>query len=256
VKRPGAALSWFRGALPLALGLCLCSPVGRAAGAPEATGEAQFRLGAGAEANGDYARALAHYRACLGASGSGRLGRNARNRILWIEQRSEGGFAPLMALARLRHAPALADDPAASARLAAEAESFPPGLVRSEIRLRLAQAWLRQPMRRDEALGELRRIVSDPSAGAADVVLAERYLVEALLASGQLDAAQDEVLLHPFDPASTADVGRRLHRRHRRRTVEAGLILAAASAAVALGRRRRPSGPSLPPPSECADSGA
>jgi len=238
------------------VGICTCSTVARAAGAPDATGEAQFRLGARDEVDGDYARALADYRASLNASPSGRLARNARNRILWIEAHSEGGFAPLAALARLRRTPSLADETAASAQLAAEAESFPPGLVRSEIRLRLAQAWLRRPMRRDDALGELRRIVSDPSAGPADVVLAERGLVEALLGDGELDAAEAEVLAHPFDPAASAHVGRRLRRRRLWRTVEAGLIVVTAFAVVALARRRRGGGASLPPASECADSGA
>ena len=257
MKWSGAALSWFWGALPLALGFCICPTVVRAGGEPpESTGEVQFRLGARGEAEGDYARALAHYRASLNASGSGRLARSARKRIVWIEERSQGGFAPLAALARLRHEPSIADDPTASAALATETESFPPGLVRSEIRLRLAQAWLRQPKLRDEALRELRRIVSDPSAGAPDAILAERALVETLLAAGQLDAAQDEVLAHPFDSTATANVARRLHQRLLRRTVEAGLMALAGFAVLVVGRRRRGCPASLPPASECADSGA
>jgi hypothetical protein len=212
-------------------------------------------LGARDEAGGDYARALEHYRASLNASGSGRLARNARNRIVWIEERSQAGFEPLAALARLRHDPSLLDDPAASTQLATEVESFPPGLVRSEIRLRLAQAWLRQPMRRAEAIGELRRIVSDRSAGAADAVLAESDLVDALLAAEQLDAAQAEVLAHPGDAIATSKVGRRLHRRFLRRTVEAGLSVLAAFTAVALARRRRARRASLPRVSQWADSG-
>ena len=210
-------------------------------------------MGARDEAVGDYAGALEHYRACAEAATSGRLGRNARSRVAWIEERSPGGFAALAALARLRRAPSVLDDPAASAQLAAEAESFPPGLVRSEIRLRLAQAWLRQPSRRAQALAELRSIVSDPSAGQADTVLAEGALVEALLAAGELDAAQKEVQAHPFDPTATASVGRRLHRRSLRRTVEAGLIVLAASAAVALARRRGAGRASLGVRTETAD---
>jgi hypothetical protein len=237
-KRGTAALSWFRGALPLVLGLCSYSTGAFAVDEPKSSGEAQFQVGARDEAAGDYARALEHYRASLTASGSGRLARNARKRIVWIEERSQGGFAPLAALGRLRHEPAVLEDPAASVRLAAEVESFPPGPVRSEIRLRLAQAWLRQPMRRAEALGELRRIVSDPSAGAADAVLAERALVEALLAAGQLDDARQEVLAHPFDAPSTANVARRFHLRSQRRTVEVGLIALAILTIAAVARMR------------------
>jgi hypothetical protein len=257
-KRGRAALSWCRGALPFALGVWACSTVALAAGAPGATGEAQFQLGARDEAAGDFAAALAHYRASVTSSSSGRLARNARRRIDWIEERSQGGFAPLAALARLRRDPSALDDPAVATRLAAEAESFPPGPVRSEVRLRIAQAWLRQPTRRAEALDELRRIVSDPSAGAADAVLAERALVEAFLAAGQLDAARQEVVAHPFDPTATAIVERQLHRRFLRRTVEAALIAVALAAltVVAFARLRRARRPSLPPASECADSGA
>jgi hypothetical protein len=48
--------------------------------------------------------------------------------------------------------------------------------------------------------------------------------------------------------ALAATSGAGLHRRFVGRTVEAGLILVAAFAVVGLGRRRRPCGPSLPPP--------
>jgi hypothetical protein len=257
LKRGTAALSWFRRALPFALGLCSYSTAALAVvDDRRPAGEDQFQLAARDEAVGDYAGALEHYRASLKEGGSGRLARNARNRIVWIEERSPGGFAPLAALARVRHDPSALDDPAASAGLAAEAESFPPGPVRSELRLRIAQAWLRQPMRRAEAMSELRRIVSDPSAGAADGVLAERVLVEALLGAGQLDAAQKEVLTHHVDPTVAADVGRRLHRRFLRRTVELGLIVLAACAVVAVTRLHRGGRASLPRGSECPDSGA
>jgi hypothetical protein len=257
LKRRRAALSWFRRALPFALGLCSYSTAASAVvDDRRRAGEDQFQLAARDEAVGDYAGALEHYRASLKEAGSGRLARNARNRIVWIEERSPAGFGPLAALARVRHDPSVLDDPAAGARLAAEAESFPPGPVRSEIRLRIAQAWLRQPMRRAEALDQLRRIISDPSAGAADAVLAERGLVGALLAAGQLDAAQEEVLAHPFDPTVAADVGRRLHRRFLRRTVEVGLIVLAALAVPVVARLRRAGRSSLPGVPECADSGA
>jgi hypothetical protein len=190
------------------------------------------------EGTGNYSSALAHYRAAANAVPPGRLARNARNRILWIEERSEGGFAPLTALAGVRHDPSVLDDPDASARLAAEVESFPPGLVRSEMRLRIAEAWLRQPAQRADALSELRRVISDPHAGATDAVLAERDLVGALLAAGDLDGARDEVTAYPLDSTTTANVARLVHRRILHRTVTVGLLVLVALLGVAVVRVR------------------
>ncbi len=252
MERGGAGLSGLRGALPVVLGLCLCSTLAFGGSVSDAPGGDLFQLGVRDEAVGDYAHALEHYRAAVKASMSGRLARNARNRIAWIEERSPGGFAPLAALSRVRHDPSVLDDPGASAQLAAETETFPPGPVRSEMRLRIAQAWLRQPARRPEAVGELRKIVSDPTAGAADAVLAERDLVDALLTAGQLDAAQEEVTTHPFDPLATAKVGQLLHRRVLRRGGEAGLValtaLAVAIAALRRGSKAHASSVELQPP--------
>jgi hypothetical protein len=190
------------------------------------------------EGTGNYSSALAHYRAAANAVPPGRLARIARNRIVWIEERSAGGFAPLTALAALRRNPLVLDDPDASARLAAEVESFPPGPVRSEMRLRIAEAWLRQSAQRAGALSELRRVISDPHTGAADTVLAERDLVEALLAAGDLDGAGAEVRAHPADSTTTANVARLIHRRLVRRTVSAGLLALAALLAVVVLRAR------------------
>jgi len=218
--------------------VCLAWPAGAATVARSAAdAEAELRLGERAEREGDFARALEHYRACLAGEPPLRLARSARNRIMWIEERAEGSFVPLGTLAQVRGDPAVLADPAALAKLAAKVESFPPGLVRSELRLRVGEAWLRRgDGGRAPAFATLRALLADPRSGDSDRVLAERDLVTALLAAGQLDAARQEVEAHPFDPTSTADVERRVRRRSRARAAAFGAL---ALLALGVGVRAR-----------------
>jgi hypothetical protein len=235
-------------------GLCICAGTALAAENPAASGpradvpvgrgdaaaisQASFRLGVLDEGNRVYGQALAHYRACIDAAPASRLARTARARITWIEQRSEADFVPLEALQRVRGDPARVRDLVAIDRLAVEAESFPPGLVRSEARLLVAEAWLRQPARRADALGELRQVVGDPLSAPADSRYAERDLVEGLLTDGRLDDAAREARAHPFDPQAAAEVRRLLRRRLLRRAAYAELLAALLLAMALTGRAR------------------
>jgi hypothetical protein len=231
--------------LPLAVGLCLVPALASAARSPDpAVAASELQLGARDEAGGAFSRALGHYRACIEAAPSSRLARNARARVTWIEARSEGGFEPLARLAHVRRDPGPLGDPSALARLTTEAESMPAGLVRSELRLRIAEGWLKLG-HRAQAAAELQRVVSDPSSGGGDRTWAERDLVESLLAAGRLDAARDEVAAHPFDPKSAADVARLLRRRRLERLTAGGLLTLVAlggGAGFLSRRRRRPGG--------------
>jgi hypothetical protein len=200
--------------------------------------EAELHLGARAEEEGAFARALEHYRACIAGGAPARLARNARNRILWIEEHAEGDFVPLATLARVRRDPSALDDPARLAKLAADTESFPAGRVRSELRLRVAEARLRRGGPDDEALAGLRAVVEDPSSGGSDRLLAERDLVMALLAAGRLEAARHEVEAHPYDPRSTAEVARRVRRRSLMRAGAGAVVLLGLALSVAYRRRR------------------
>jgi len=137
--------------------------------------EQEFRLGAADEANGSFPRALDHYRACLARAPASRPARSARARVAWIEQRAEGGFLPLVTLAHVRRDAAKLGDPSLLSRLGAETETFPGGLVRSELRLRIGEAWLGLG-NRAQGLAELRALVSDPTSGAADRKVAQRDL--------------------------------------------------------------------------------
>jgi hypothetical protein len=224
----------------LIVGVWLLPAVARGTSAPQTDSQAQFQLGTRDEEERSFAAALAHYRACVDAAPFGRPARSARGRITWIEERSEGNFAPLTTLAAVRQDAGSLGEGAAVDRFAVQTESFPPGLVRSELRVRMAEAWLKLG-RRTEAVGELRRVVSDSSSGDADRVFAERDLVETLLADGQLDVAREEVGAHPFDPKAMAEVGRLVRRRLLHRAIAASLLLlfvVTIGTVVRTGRRR------------------
>lgn len=207
-------------------------------GQPSTVSQAHFRLGVLDEGDAAPARALVHYHASVDAAPSGRWARTARGRIAWIDRRAEGDLGPLATLQRVTNDPAVLHDPGAIDRLAQEAESFPPGLVRAEARALVAESWLKRPMRRDDALSELRKVVDDPSSGSAVAVFAERDLVEALLARKQLDAAADEIRAHPLDSKSAAEVQRLVRRRSLRRAAWTELLAALALVMALVVRAR------------------
>ena len=169
-----------RRGLAVAGGLCLAAAavllLGRQRLSPVQVAEQEFRLGAADETSGLFRRALEHYRACVARAPVSRPARSARERVVWIEQRAEGGFLPLATLARVRRDPTQLADPSVLSRLTAATETFPSGLVRSELRLRIGEAWLRLGNHRAEGVAELRALVSDPTSGAADRKLAEQDL--------------------------------------------------------------------------------
>jgi hypothetical protein len=206
---------------------------------PATSSQAYFRLGVLDEEDAQFARALANYRACAELAPASRWARSAHSRIVWLDQRSELDFAPLATLQRVRNNPARFQDASIAERLAVDAESFPPGLVRSEARTLVAQVWLALASRRADALRELRRIVDDPSSGAADAAFAERDLVDALIVDQKLDLAAQEVEKHHFDPKAEAKVHRLLQRRFGRRVAIGELVTALLLAAFVSYRRMR-----------------
>ncbi len=205
---------------------------------PDAVAEALHLLGQLDEQDGAFARALERDRACVAAAPQSRWAARAAHRIEWLRARSEGDFAPLAALERVRRDPALADDPDAISALAEQASDFPPGRVRVEARLLVAEAWLGRLHRPDEAIVQLRRVERDPQADPLSARLAEREIVDADLAKGALDDAAKEARAHAarLDPRFVTQVGRFA----RRRVILAGavgeIVLFLSLAAAALAR--------------------
>ncbi len=191
-----------------------------AADDPAAVSEACFHLGALDEEEAAFAQAMTHYRQSLAAKpvNSGvRWARNAANRMQWLSARSEGNFEPLARLHRFQRDPALAAAPEAIAALARDTEAFPPGIVRAESRILVATAWLGPLHRPRDATRLFRLVATDPTADGVNLRFAERGLVDALIADGQIDVAMKEVQVHAtqLDP----EVVTQLRRLQRRRTL-------------------------------------
>ena len=72
----------------------------------------------------------------------------------------------------------------------------------------VAEAWRGRMQRPNDAIDELRKVIGDPSTDPGTARLAERELVDALLAGGKLDQATDEARANTsrLDPPFVARV--------------------------------------------------
>jgi len=214
--------------------------------AASAAGEADeaeklYELGQAEEDAGAFAEALAHDQASLAAAPASVGGQRAAARIVWLNARSEGGFAPLARLEQVRKNPLLASDPDAVASLARDAESFPPGQVRAEARMFVAEAWLGRLRRPADALAVLRAVSDDPEADPLSSRLAEREIVDALVAQGRRGEAFAEATSHAsqLDPRFVTQTRALLRRRTMRTVAITELGGFAGLAAIALVRAFR-----------------
>lgn len=243
---PGAALA----ALKQANGALAASPPRRddaraallqataAADDPKTAGEAYLLLGQLDEDDGAFPKALEDDRAAQAAAPNTRWSLRAGDRIAWISARSEGDFAPLARLERVRRDPAVSSDPAAIDALARDLEAFPPGLVRVEARMVVADAWLGRTHRIDDAISQLRQVVADPKTDALTGRLAERELIDALVGAGRLDEATAEARAHStkLDTRFVAQIQRLTTRRAVRRGARVVLAVFGVLTLLALGR--------------------
>jgi hypothetical protein len=181
----------------------------------EAVSEAYVFLGQLDEDAGAFGAALEKDRAAVAALPEGAWARRAQSRVEWLDARSEGDFAPLAALERVRRDPEAADDPAVIAALAERATQFPAGRVRVEARMLVAEAWLGRLHRPDLALAPLRLVESDPNTDPLTARLAEREIVDVEIAHGALTEASAEAQAHAarLDPRFVARVDKLVRRR-------------------------------------------
>ncbi|HEY1691548.1 MAG TPA: hypothetical protein VGG39_05285 [Polyangiaceae bacterium] len=210
----------------------------KAADDPPAVGEAYLLLGQLDEADGAYPQAIVDDRAAVDAAPNTRWALRAVDRIDWIRARSEGDFEPLRRIEKVRRDPGASSDPAVIDALARDLESFPPGTVRVESRMLVAEAWLGRIHRPDAAIDELREVTADPKADPLTARLAERELVDALVESGRIDDAVAEARSHVsrLDPRFVRGVGRLTLRRSVRRASIAVLVAFGVLALVGIGR--------------------
>jgi hypothetical protein len=164
--------------------------------------------------------------------------------------RADSAVASLAArLGEIRDDPTLSSDPAAIEGLAVLAADAPATSVRAEARMVVAEAWLGRLNRTEDAVRMMRLVASDPEADALTARLAEREIVDVLIARGEIQSAVREVSAHEslVDPKFARQV-RKLERRVWLRATALGVIGAFASlATLALVRakRRRTLGPAL-----------
>lgn len=153
----------------------------------------------------------------------------------------DGGLSPQARLDEVRQDRQLADDPAAVDALARDAEAFPPGLVRVEARMFVAEAWLGRLHRPADALVPLRAVRDDPAAPSLTARLAAREVVDTLLAEDRLDEASAEAASHTdlLDPAFVKQTRAIVRRRTIRWAALAELAGFGALAGVALVRGLR-----------------
>ena len=190
-----------------------------------------------------FAEALAAYREAAAVDPSAPFAPIARTRATDLEAHAEGAFAPLARLEEVRRDPRKSSDRAAIEALERDAAQFPPGRVRAEARLVIAEAWwhaLGDPAR---AIAPLEAAIDDRGADRLTRSLALAELVAVLRAQGDVEAARRAVLREPdLSPGLRVEV-LRVARRARIRWASVGVLaLLAIIGALALTRAVRMAG--------------
>lgn len=144
-------------------------------------------------------------------------------------------------LAQVRSEPDLSNDGPILDALAAEANVAPATALRAEARMVVAEAWLVRLHRTADGLQMLRRVADDPAADSLTARLAERDIVDTLIAEGRITSAAREVRAHESQVDwRFAKQVRKLERRLWFRDAALGeLTLFAVLAALALVRAQR-----------------
>ncbi len=183
-----------------------------------------------------FAAALEGYRRYVARDPGSRWASRALARIEDLEAHAEGGFAPLVALERVRRDPALARSPTALTELEAAAGTWPAGRVRSEARMLVGEAWLDRLDRPRDAVRVFLAIAADPSAPREQRDLAAERAVAARLRLGEETQAEAEVRATGAGTA-VVDNARVLGRRRRLAYGAKGLLVGFAALGVAVVAR-------------------
>ena len=181
-----------------------------------------------AEQSLDFAAAEAAYARVLELRPSASFAHRARIRLDDLRAHAEGGYVPLRRLEEVRRLPQRASDPAALAALFDEAQQFPPGRVRADALLLVAEGFGQRVRSPERVLAPASLLVRDATVDRPLRAHALELLVEAHLALGQ--RAQAAAVLAEF-PGLTPALERRLATEQRRQR----LTLASGGALSALG---------------------
>lgn len=228
------------GALIAAALLSLSAP---AWAGDRAAAEASFARAEQAAKERRYADALAAYRAVGAADPSAAVATPARARAEDLEAHREGGFAPLARLDEVRRDVARGRDPDAVEALARDMEAFPPGRVRAEARIFVAEAWWRRLGQPARAIEPFERAVADTSGDRVTRALALSELCALRRERGEVREALRAAEADPeLSPALRAELARLVRRGWLRWVSTAwlaalGLVGAGSAAALALRAR-------------------
>jgi hypothetical protein len=171
-----------------------------------------------------FAEALVAYDQAIALDPSASFVRIARARVADLRAHAEGDFVPLTRLESVRRNPSATRDDIET--LARDAEHFPPGRVRSEAQLVVAEAFWHRFGTPDLAAKALDTTLSDASADRLTRSLALSELVALERERGRLDAAVRVLDRFPdLAPSLRAEV-RRLVRRVWIGRVAMGLVFA------------------------------
>lgn len=207
---------------------------------PRSSAVASYLLAAQHDEDYRFAEALAGYRASVAIDPGSRYATRAYARIQELEGHSEGAFAPLVSLERVRRTPSLSDDPAVLEGLAREARGWPAGPVRAEARYLVAEGLSTRFERPQDAVVIYRELARDPSTPASLRDLAAQRLVELGVTLGREDRAAQEVAAVRAVDGEVRALARLHLRRQRLRYASFSLLaLCAAVGAASLARLRR-----------------
>ncbi|MBK6528246.1 MAG: hypothetical protein IPF99_01240 [Deltaproteobacteria bacterium] len=212
--------------------------VGR--GDPTEAALGEYHLAHMADEALDFPAALAGYRRFVARDPGSRYASRALARIDDLQAHSEGGFAPLVALERVRRSTALSDDPGALEALDRESRSWPAGTVRAEAWMLVAEAFAGRMQRQRAAADVFLRLAEDEGAPAGLRELAATRLVELRGVLGDPARAERElsgVQVPDEVRAEAAVLSRRLRLRQAALTVLA-LVALSGAAALALAKQR------------------
>ncbi len=188
----------------------------------------------------DFPAALAGYRRFVARDPGSRFASRALARIDDLAAHGEGGFAPLVALERVRRSPALSDDPRALEALDRESRAWPDGRVRAEAWMLVGEAYAGRMRRQREAAEVFLRLAGDTGSPAALRELAATRLVEARAALGESTVAERELagVAVPDEVRAEATLLARRVRLRRSAIAVLALVAAAGLAAMAMAWRR------------------
>ena len=189
-----------------------------------------FAEGVAAEASYDFAHALGAYERAIVLRPSASFALRARTRAEELHLHAEGAFVPLAVLERVRRDPAKSSDPTALDGLYGEVRTFPPGRVRTEALLLIAEGFARRVRAPARAIAPAQAIVADPAIDRVTRSLALAILVDAELALGETSTARR---IAAENRALSPLLAQRMEQRGRRAVLVVGAEIGLAALAFA-----------------------